>query len=748
MGDFTRRDFLHAGGGLVVAFAWRRTIGRGDMAVLSGALGAAGHDTLPASDDPALDQLDSWLAVGGDGSITLYSGKVELGTGVETALSQIVADELDVPVDRVTVMQGSTGLVPDQGYTAGSRTLQSGGVQVRHAAATAREALLALAAARLGTSASALDVRNGVVFSGNQSVSYAALTGGRHFARTIDRNAPLKNPSAYGIVGRAVPRVELPAKVFGTHVYVHNVRVPGMLHGRVIRPAAIGATVARIDDRAARAIPGVVNIVHRANFVGVIALREEAAIRAAAALQVQWTRPATPLAPLHDVYESMHATASDERVLTSIGNVNAPLAEDAHQLQATYLTPYQSHGSIGPSCAVADVRDAEATIWSGTQGSYALRDALADLLGMAPGRVRVVWTEASGCYGHNGADDAAADAALLSQAVHRPVRVQWSRADELGWDPKSPAMRMDVRGAVDDQGRVLTWDYVVTTPTHSTRPGGHAGNLLAGQLLGLTGRSGFGGGDRNAKHNYVFPADRVVSRRFEHGPLRPSAMRGLGAPANLFATESFMDELAAAARVDPIRFRLSHLQDPRGRAVIQRAAEMSRWEPRTTPQRIARSGDSGTHTGRGIAFAQYENQYAYVATIAEVEVQPATGHVHVRRAYVAYDCGLIVNPDGLRNQIEGATIQGISRALLEAVTYDAHAVTSVDWKTYPILAFPAVPDTVEVALLNHPDQPAWGAGEPATCTVAGAIANAIFDATGARVRAIPLTPERVRAALS
>jgi CO/xanthine dehydrogenase Mo-binding subunit len=444
----------------------------------------------------------------------------------------------------------------------------------------------------------------------------------------------------------------------------------------------------------------------------------------------------------------MHTTASRERVLTSIGNVDAPLADGARQLQATYFTPYQSHGSIGPSCAVADVRDDEATVWSGTQGSYALRDALAELLGVAPERVRVVWTEASGCYGHNGADDAAADAALLSQAVHRPVRVQWSRADELGWDPKSPAMRMDVRGAVDARGRVVVWDYAVTTPTHSTRPGGHAGNLLAGQLLGLTGRSGFGGGDRNARHNYIFPADRVVSRQFEHGPLRPSAMRGLGAPANLFATESFMDELAAVAHVDPIQFRLGHLQDPRGIAVIQRVAELSGWEPRPSPRRIARAGDSAMEVGRGIAFAQYENQFAYIATIAEVEVHPASGRVRVRRACVAFDCGLIVNPDGLRNQIEGATIQGISRALLEAVRYDDRAVTSVDWKTYPILAFPDVPDTVEVALLNHPDQPAWGAGEPATCTVAGAIANAIFDATGARVRAVPFTPERVRAALS
>jgi CO/xanthine dehydrogenase Mo-binding subunit len=531
-------------------------------------------------------------------------------------------------------------------------------------------------------------------------------------------------------------------------VYVHNVRVPGMLHGRVVRPTAIGATLGAIDDHAARAIPGVVDIVHRANFVGVVAMREENAIEAARALDVTWTPPAMPLPSLHDVYDAMHTTASRERVLTSIGNVDAPLADGARQLQATYFTPYQSHGSIGPSCAVADVRDDEATVWSGTQGSYALRDALAELLGIAPERVRVVWTEASGCYGHNGADDAAADAALLSQAVHRPVRVQWSRADELGWDPKSPAMRMDVRGAVDARGRVVVWDYAVTTPTHSTRPGGHAGNLLAGQLLGLTGRSGFGGGDRNARHNYIFPADRVVSRQFEHGPLRPSAMRGLGAPANLFATESFMDELAAVAHVDPIQFRLGHLQDPRGIAVIQRVAELSGWEPRPSPRRIARAGDSAMEVGRGIAFAQYENQFAYIATIAEVEVHPASGRVRVRRACVAFDCGLIVNPDGLRNQIEGATIQGISRALLEAVRYDDRAVTSVDWKTYPILAFPDVPDTVEVALLNHPDQPAWGAGEPATCTVAGAIANAIFDATGARVRAVPFTPERVRAALS
>jgi nicotinate dehydrogenase subunit B len=353
--------------------------------------------------------------------------------------------------------------------------------------------------------------------------------------------------------------------------------------------------------------------------------------------------------------------------------------------------------------------------------------------------------EASGCYGHNGADDAAADAALLSQAVGKPVRVQWMRHDEHGWDPKGPAMVMEVRGGLDAQGLVAAWDYHLWTPTHSTRPNGQAGTLLAGQLAGSpAARPSFGGGDRNARHSYTFAANRVTTHWLSTSALRPSALRGLGAPQNTFANESFLDELAAAAGADPVAFRLRHLRDPRAHAVVESAAKLARWQPRPSPRRD--SGGAPLATGRGIAFAQYETAYAYVATVVEVEVNRSSGAVRVPRVFVAHDCGLIVNPDGLRNQIEGATIQTISRALKEEVTFDRAAVTSLDWSSYPILTFSEVPETIEIELIDRPTEAAFGAGEPAVCPVPAAIANAIFDATGSRLRTLPFTPERVKSA--
>jgi CO/xanthine dehydrogenase Mo-binding subunit len=402
------------------------------------------------------------------------------------------------------------------------------------------------------------------------------------------------------------------------------------------------------------------------------------------------------------------------------------------------------HASIGPSCAVADVRTGTATVWCASQGVFGLRDAVAGLLGMPAADLRVMYLEGSGCYGHNGHDDVAADAALLSQAAGRPVRVQWMRHDEHGWEPKGPAMLMDVRGGLDAAGKVIAWDYAVWTPTHSTRPVGQAGNLLAGQLTGHAPRSAQIGGDRNAGHTYVFPNDRVVVRWLSHSPLRPSALRGLGAPQNVFANESFMDELAAAAGADPVQFRLRHLRDERAIAVVGAAAKRAGWSPRPAP---ARAGDANIARGRGVAYCQYETQNAYVAVVVDVTVERASGAVRVPRAVVAHDCGLIINPDGLTNQIEGGVIQAISRSLKEEVRFTGSTVTSLDWTSYPILTFAEVPDAIDVVLINRPDKPAVGAGEPATCPIPAAIANAIFDATGARVRTAPFTPARLRAAL-
>jgi CO/xanthine dehydrogenase Mo-binding subunit len=440
---------------------------------------------------------------------------------------------------------------------------------------------------------------------------------------------------------------------------------------------------------------------------------------------------------------SLKTAPASERVARVNGDVEAALESAAKALSAEYFVPFQMHASIGPSCAVADVRPDGAMLWSATQSSFLTRASVAALLGLPAEQVRLIWVEGSGCYGHNGADDVTADAALLSQAVGAPVRVQWMRADEHGAEPKGPAMVIAVRGGLDPRGRVVAWDSRVYSATHSSRPHGAApGNLLAGAELGLPRSAGNVGADRNARPPYRSPNDRVRLSLLETTMLRTSALRGLGSPQNTFANESFMDELAAAAGVDPIAFRLRHLDDPRAVAVLEEVAKLARWDPRPSPQRDRTSG-----AGRGLAFVQYDNAGAYVGLVVEVRVDRVTGKARVQRAYVAHDCGLIVNPDGLRNQIEGNVIQGLSRALLEEVGFDRQAVTSLDWASYPILRFSGVPDEIAISLIDRRDQPPLGAGEPATTPVFAAVANAIFDATGARLRSVPFTAERVKAAL-
>ena len=573
----------------------------------------------------------------------------------------------------------------------------------------------------------------------DRRATYAELVGGKRFERVVSGRAPVKSPSDYTVVGKPVPRVELPAKMTGRHTYVHDVRVDRMLHGRVVRPASVGAKVVRVDDGALRDIPGA-QVVRKGDFVGVVAEREEDAIRAARALKIEWSTSETlpPMAELHDALVKIPST---DRAVTDAGDVPAAIARAAKTVHARYTWPYQMHASIGASCGVADVSRTGATIWSSTQGAHTLKSAIAELLGMPADGVRVIWTEGSGCYGHNGSDDAAADAALMSQATGRPVRVQWSRADEHGWEPKGVAMVMDVTAGLDESGKIVGWDYAVWTPTHSSRPGAQAGgsaNLLAAQLAGAT-PSGRGsvGGDRNARHTYEIPKTRVVSHSLEASPLRTSSFRGLGSPQNSFANESFMDELALAAAADPVEFRLRHLTDPRAIAVVKAVARIAKWTGRRSPQERATQAGGPTR-GRGMAFVQYEGTEAYVAAIVDVDVDVAKHSMRVTRAFIAHDCGLIVNPDGLRNQIEGNVIQAISRTLKEAVTFDQSRVTSLDWRSYPILTFAEVPDSIEIELIDHPELPSVGAGEATTSPIPGAIANAIFDATGRRLRDVPL----------
>ncbi len=691
--------------------------------------------------DPAM--VDAFLEIAPDGSVTVYCGKVELGTGIATAMAQIVAGELDLPLDCVRAVMGDTGRTPDQGTTAGSKSVQVGGVTIRQAAATARRALLERAAERLDIAPDDLEMENGRILPVDRSGPGIALgdLAGEPLAIPIDPDiAP--HPAAGS---ESAARVDLLAKVTGDRAFVHDHVVPGMLHGRIVRPwvrtMAGAGRIADVDVETVSAMPGVVAVVREEDFLGVVAEREEEAVRAADALRdaVTWKKDA-PLPSLAAHRNAMQGEVAEVHTLDDSGGVDAAFANATTTMWAKYVFPYVAHASLGPSCAVADVREDRATVWSATQGPYALRSSLAALLGMPAETVRVIHREGAGCYGHNGADDVAADAALLSRAVGRPVRVQWSRRDEFAWEPKSPAMSVEMVAGLDADGEIVAWSHDTWTPTHVTRPGGQPDKLLAGQEIGFAPSVvRFGGGDRNAPLTYAIPEKRTTVHWVGSAPLRPSALRSLGGTHNTAANEWFLDEVANQTGVDPLALRLKLLDDPRAVAVVEAAAERAGWG---TPVPEV----DGQLTGRGIAFVQYELDHAYVATVAEVAVDPASGKVRVTRVVVAHDCGRIVNPDGVRAQVEGNVIQGVSRALKEAVTWDKRKVTSLTWAEYPILTFPEAPE-IEVVLIDRPEESSMGAGEPAICTVPAAIGNAIFDATGARLRKLPFEPARVRAVL-
>ena len=692
------------------------------------------------------DWLDDWLAFESDGTVTAYSGKVELGTGVRTALSQIVAEELDISLDKIHMVMGDTERTPDEGYTAGSMTISGSGTALRKAAAEARRALLEIAAERLDATPEGLTVQDGIIavtLHLDRSVTYAQLMGGRSFGIRVTDDAPLKSPETYRIVGTSTPREDLPRKVMGEPSFIQDFQVPGMLHGRLVRPPGPTARLLSIDESSVKDIPGLVKVVQRGNFIGIVAEREEQAVLAAKQLKVAWEESdAYPDMP--DLHAFLRSQSTDDNRLVELGDLEKAFSDAARQVHATYYQPYQAHASIGPSCAVAEVNGNQATVWASTPGPYPLGGALAQLLEIPPENVHLIHVEGAGSYGQNGSDDAAADALILAQAVGRPVRVQWTREDEFAWEPKSPAMVMEVHGGLDAHGNVVAWDYHVWSPSHVARAR-FAGQLVTAQLLkgepAPQSRFSFGA-ERNAPTNYDFPVQRVMVHYIGQSPLRASSFRSLGGAENTFANESFMDELAAAAGVDPLEYRLRYLSDARQRAVLEAAAEKAGWEPHPSPN----LSNSESSEGRGVAYARYENDQAIVACIAFVTVDKPTGVVRVTHIVVAHDCGLIINPDGVENQIEGNVLQSLSRALKEEVQFTRRSITSVDWESYPILTFSEVPK-VEIVLINRPDQPAMGAGEPSTVTTAAAVANAIFDATGVRLRQIPFTPARVKAAL-
>lgn len=736
----TRRGVLAGSGALIVSFS-----------LLSCALAQetpSPEGPAPAKLPGSLDEnrfLDAWIRIDAQNAITVFTGKAELGQGIRTALLQVAAEELDVDPGDITLITADTGQTPDEGFTAGSQSMQNSGTAIRHAAAQSREILFAEAARRLQVMPQDLTAQGKTVSaSGGRSITYGELVSAQMLHVEALPQSNLKRPETFRMMGKPLPRVDIPGKVTGGVAYVHDLRLEGMLHARIVRPASPAARLASVDAMGVESMQGVVAVIRDGNFLAVVAEKEFQAVAAMRALAAvaQWEETAT----LPDQTNLAPALQSLEREVGVVAESGAPdTAGTAKLFEASFTRPYQMHGSIGPACAVAHMQGDSLTVWSHTQGVYPDREAIAEMLAMPLEKVRVIHMEGSGCYGHNGADDAAGDAALIAQKLPgRPVRVQWMREQEHGWEPYGPAMLVKLRASLAEDGRIASWACDLWSNTHSTRPGG-AGALLAGRhkvppfapqppQLRINPS---GNGDRNANPPYLLSNKRVLWHFLPDMPLRVSALRALGAYANVFAIESSIDELAIMAGADPVAFRLNHLDDPRARAVIELAAERFGWSSTALP--------SGR--GKGFGFARYKTLAAYLAVALEVEVDKDTGRTRVLRAVSAIDSGEIVNPDGIRNQTEGGILQSISWTLYEAVAFDNTRITSLDWSSYPILRFASVPESVEVHIIERPGEPFLGTGEAAQGPVAGALGNAIRNATGKRLYDLPFTRERMRKTL-
>jgi nicotinate dehydrogenase subunit B len=761
---FSRRNFLKSSGALIVGFTVGGAVKTAQAQGLSRGMAGA----------PPPNQVDSWIAIAADGSITAYTGKEELGQGISLAQWQLVAEELSVPMNRIKLIYCDTAFTPDQGVTSGSQSHPANfnHTNLAQAGATARQALMQLASQRLGVPVEQLAAKDGVIsVKGDPSkkATYGELVGGKKFNMVLDGKAKRKHPSEWTVLGKPIPRPDMPAIATGQFEFVHNVRLPGMLHGRVVRPPAIGATVVNVDEGSVANMPGVVKVVVKKNFVGVVAQKPWQAIQAADKLKVSWT-PGVGLPSHADFFETLrNQKPTRDVMLVDSKDVDQKLAEAATVVKATYYHPYQKHASMGSSCAVADVQGDKATIYSPTQGVWHQHNTSAMILGLKPENVRVIFRRGSGCYGLNAADAVTYDAAILSQAVGKPVRVQLTRKDEMTSENYGNAFVLDQRAGLDAQGNIIVWDHEAWSPTLGNRPGpGTPGNVITGTLVGfepdafnprspappptafnnnsngvpsyVAGRvGGVNGGtgtvtsERSLLHN--------TKSAFFTGPLRSPARL-----QNTFTHESFMDELAARVKADPVAYRLRHLSDARLSAVVKAAAKAANWDARPSPK--PGNSRTGIATGRGISCVAYERDNGFAALVAEVEVHQDSGKIVVKRIVVSNDCGPISNPDGLRNQLEGGALQGMSRALGEEVTWDDQKVTSIDWKTFHSLPLGFEVPKIETVLLNMPDEEATGAGETSITIIAAAIGNAIFDATGARIRQIPFTAERVKAALA
>jgi CO/xanthine dehydrogenase Mo-binding subunit len=694
-----------------------------------------------AAEGGSASEVDSFLAIHQDGSATIYTSHVDVGTGITTAYRQIAAEELGIPVERFTVVQGNTGEVPNHGGTGGSSGIPRGGADIRRAAATAHAALVNLACAKLGKSTSEIRIENGVARAASgESVSVGELIGGKRFNVKVNNEAPLKDPKSYATVGKPIPRPDLTGKATGRYVYVQDFKVPGMLHARVVRPDVIGAKLVSVDEQSIAGIPKA-KVVRLENFVAVVAENEWAAIRAAKELKIVWSEGAAlPVsATLAADLQAEAASVSEQYAPSREGVGGAgPIAKT---VSATLYWPYQTHGSLGPSCAIADVRSGGATIWSATQDTYGVRGLTASVLKLPANAIQVNYMDGSGSYGTNGAPDAAIDAVLISRAVGKPVRLQWMRQDELIWDPKGPAHLLKLQAGLDDRGNLATWEGTAIGPAGPQWNGSLLGAVGAG-VLQVNERGGGAPVTQNMDPPYAVGSIKITSKTTKSTPIRLSNLRAPGKMATVSVVEILTDEAARAAGADPVAYRKGGLKDPRALAVIDRAATLFGWK---TGAKATVSAD-GSRSGQGFAYVRYKHAETYVAMAMDVTVRPS-GEVIVNRVVCAHDCGQIVNPDGLRNQVEGNIVQGISRALYEEFTTTKEKVVASDWVSYPILRFSAAP-IVEVELIDRPGETAYGAGEAAGSPVTAALANAIFHATGARMTAVPFTPKRVKSVLA
>ena len=766
----TRRDFLKSSGMLVV--------GVSAMSVAdASAFDAAGQ--TPAAGpypDPDFRQLDSWIVIRQDNTATFYVGKTDLGQGTGTAFRQIMSDELDIAYDRTSCVMGNTELTVDQGGSGGSDALQTDGYPMRRVAAEARRVLVEMASSRFGVPVAGLVVSRGVISVAadpSRRITYGELIGGKKFNVTLTGKntdtttgaAKLKDVQQLETVGQSPQRYDIPPKVDGSLEWAVDVKLPGMVHARNVKPPVAGATLVGIDESSLRGIPGFIRVVSRGNYVAVVCEREEQAIRAARQLKVNWQKPATaPFPSSDDLFKYMRgATPSSSGTPNVVGNPDPAFAGAATSIEAEYDVPFQGHTSIGPAHAMADPSNDQLTIYSNDMKSYGLRNGVAEFLGMPRDRVRVVWMEGPQAYGRTAADDAGFEAAFLAKEIGRPVRVQWMRQEETAWDTKGPAYAFKMRGGLDAQGGLVALHYDACAADHNHLGYNERDTVLIAQLMGTRRAEPARGRASTPSDMYVIPNRRMTTRVVPlplvwETPIRTGNLRDPDGPQVTFASESFIDELAAAAKADPVEFRLklltasttddSGFKRARSIACIKAAAAAFAWDARPSPRPRA-SGD--ILTGRGIAYA-YRSQ-TVVAQIAEVEVNRKTGHVWVKRFVCAHDCGLVINPEALRRTLECGMLHSLSRALHEEVRFDGQKVTSVDWVTHPTLTHADTPASIDIVLVNgdpnpnRPDLPHYGAGETVCKPTLAAVANALFDATGVRLRRVPFRDARVLAAL-